>query len=510
LSFPRTGFFECRVAAVAGSPQVRRTGFVRCGQRCHGYEMIACLHPMNNSTVFLRLAALSAGLALAGSVGIAADSASVAASPAAPAPDPSNPNFPYIGKSNPQGNAVRLAKASGHISNYDESRIPPYTLPDPLVLQNGKPVKDADTWFKQRRPEILELYESQIYGRVPKSAPKVTFEIAETDPNALNGLAVYKHLVGHFGDNPDGPKMNVNLYLPAKTTGPVPVLLHLTFFGSTVSVAAVVPAPAPTPEGAAGKAGRGGARPGEAGPIADILGRGYGYAMVRYSEIQADSAGGPGVQKLALAAGQTAPAPDEWGTISAWAWGASRIMDYFETDKDVDAKHVAIIGHSRLGKTVLWIGAQDTRFAVVFSSQGGELGSALGRRDYGETIDDMAQNFAWQFAGNLQKFVGRWNDMPVDTHMLIALSAPRAVFISGGSADQWTDPKGEFLGEVAAGPVYRLLGKKDLGTADLPPLDTPLINGDLAFLYHTGGHLITPSDWKAFLDFAGRYLKPAP
>ena len=176
----------------------------------------------------------------------------------------------------------------------------------------------------------------------------------------------------------------------------------------------------------------------------------------------------------------------------------------------MDAKRVAIQGHSRLGKTVLWAGAQDPRIAVVFSSCSGEMGAALARRDYGETVDDMAQNFPWQFAGNLQKWVGHWNDMPVDSHMVIALNAPHGVFINGGTQDQWSDPKGEFLGAVAAGPVYRLVGKKDLGTAELPALDTPLISGDLGWVYHTGGHAATRADWTAFLDFAEKYFKPQP
>ncbi len=241
---------------------------------------------------------------------------------------------------------------------------------------------------------------------------------------------------------------------------------------------------------------------------ADILSRGWGYAMVGYNDIQPDRANAfnEGVIGTTLKPGQQQPGPDEWGTIGAWAWGVSRIIDYFETDKLVDAKKIAVQGHSRIGKTALWASALDERIAAVYASCSGEMGAALARRDWGETVDDMAQNFPYWFAGSFQKYAGHWNDMPVDAHMLIALSAPRPVYITGGTQDQWADPKGEFLAGVAAGPVYRLLGKKDLGTTELPPLDTPFINGDIGWHYHTGGHAATPADWKAFLDFIAKYF----
>lgn len=416
---------------------------------------------------------------------------------AAPAPA-ANQSPSTLPRADANGNPLRRAP-TGHVSNYDEAKVGNYALPDPLVLRNGQPVRDAETWFRQRRPELLKLYETHIYGRVPESAPKLTFSIAETDPKAMDGLAVRKHLVGHLGDSPDGPKVNVLMFLPAKASGPVPVLLHMVFFGNPPTTTNSAPGQTPT------------RRPSEAGPIADILARGYGYATFRYTEIEGDSRTNSLtlVRKLALSSGQT-PADDDWGGISAWAWGASRVLDYLETDRAVDAKRVALIGHSRLGKTVLWAGARDPRFALVFSSCSGEMGAALARRDYGETVDDMAANFPWQFCGNFQKFSGRWNDMPVDAHEVIALNAPRPVFITGGTQDQWADPRGEFLAAVAAGPVYRLLGKKDLGTSELPPLDTPLISGELGFHYHTGGHTITAADWKAFLGFADKHLKPAP
>ncbi len=393
------------------------------------------------------------------------------------------------------GNPIHRA-GTGHITNYDETKVGQYTLPDPLTLANGHPVRNAKMWFNVRQPELLKLYENEIYGRVPPDAPKAAFQVVETDTNALDGLAIHKLVLIRFGDKTNSLVIHVNEYLPAKATWPVPMLLHIVFFANPPTSDPASPSvPADLRE---------------AGPMTDIIEHGYGYATFRYAEDQPDSRNSfkSGVIGLTLVPGQTSPVPDEWGAISAWAWTASRVLDYFETDPAVDARRVALIGHSRLGKTVLWAGAQDLRFALIFSSCAGEMGSSLARRDYGETIDDIAVNFPWQFAGNFQKYVGNWNKMPVDTHELIALNAPHPVFITGGTKDQWADPRGEFLAEVAAGPVYRLLGLKDLGTTNFPPVDTPLITGDLGFNYHTGPHEITPSDWNAFLDFADKYLKP--
>jgi hypothetical protein len=294
----------------------------------------------------------------------------------------------------------------------------------------------------------------------------------------------------------------------------VPVLLQLVFFNglpSSIQSTDAAPSTKQTDKTATSKQTPARPRFAETGPIEDFLSRGYAYATLRYTEIEGDRADTnlTGVRKLALRFGQEKPAADEWGTIAAWAWGVSRVVDYFEQDPAVDARRVGLIGHSRLGKTVLWASASDPRIAVTFSSCSGEMGASLARRDYGESVDDMAANFPWQFAGNFQKYTGRWTDMPVDSHLLIALSAPRPVFVTGGTQDQWADPHGEFLAQVAAGSVYRLLGKKDLGTDRLPAFDTALVTGELRFHYHTGGHTITPADWTAFLEFAGRYLTPS-
>ncbi len=421
--------------------------------------------------------------------------------PPAPGTRGNADNVPLIGRADPKGNPIRLARATGHVSNYSEEKVRPYTLPDPLVMTNGERVAGADQWFKARRPEILKFYREEIYGRVPDGAPRVTWEVAETDPTARGGAAVMKRVVGRMGDKPDGPKMNMTLYLPAKASDRVPVLLDLTFgFGPRGPAAGKAAEP---------KKGEPAKAAGGFDPVGQLIDRGWGYASLKYGEIQPDRADRwtEGVIGLTLGPGQSRPAPDEWGTISAWAWGVSRAIDHLEVDPAIDPRRIAITGASRLGKTVLWAGAQDERVAAVFSVVPGEMGASLIRRDWGETLDDMAQNFGYQFAGNLRKWAGRWDELPVDQHMLIALTAPRPVYVNGGLGDQWSDPKGEFLAMVAAGPVYRLLGGKDLGVSDLPPLDRPITDGDLAFHYHSRGHMAVPADWKAFLDFAERHFR---
>lgn len=391
------------------------------------------------------------------------------------------------------GNPLRLARRTGHVSNYDESKVGRYTLPDPLVFASGAPVRDAAGWAK-RRAEILRLYEQDIYGRIPANTPKVTWRVVETDAKAREGAALMKRVEGTIGEGADALRIPLTLHTPATATGRVPIILLVNFGGGPP------PPPGPNPPRVF---------PTDPPIAAEILAKGWGYASIRYQDIQPDRAGAwrEGIIGRVLAAGATQPADTEWGTIGAWSWGVSRAIDYLQSDANVDPKRIAIQGHSRLGKTVLWASAVDERVAAVFSSCAGEMGSALARRDWGETVDDMAQNFPWQFAGAFQKWPGRWQEMPVDAHMLIALSAPRPVFISGGTTDQWADPVGEFLATVAAGPVYRLLGRKDLGVTELPPLDTPITAGDLGWHYHTGGHTATPEDWRAFVTFLDKYFR---
>ena len=327
----------------------------------------------------------------------------------------------------------------------------------------------------------------------------------------MGGKAVRRQVTVHFFGKDKGPKMDLLIYLPPGATKPVPLFLTLNFSGNHriiddpgIKVAEVWDRNNKRKLDAPGKA----RTTTDLWPIEQIVAHGYGLATIYYCDIEPDFIGGMpyGVRPVYFKLGQTEPAPDEWGALAVWGWGLSRAMDYLETDKEIDAKHVAILGQSRLGKTVLWAGARDTRFAMVIATCSGEGGAALARRNYGETAKHMAVNFGYQFCSNFQKYQDDPNRMPVDQHELIALIAPRPVYLSTGSEDQWSDPKGEFLAAVAAGPVYRLLGQQDLGTGQMPPLDHPIVH-TIGFHTHTGKHEITAFDWEQFLLFADKHLK---
>jgi hypothetical protein len=334
-----------------------------------------------------------------------------------------------------------------------------------------------------------------------------------------------KQLAGHMGE-PNGPAIDVTLYLPAKSAKPVPMLINLTFsFGPARGRgrAATTPSAPPTtvmgqpaaPQGNAAAAparGRGGPMPRMRDIPTDAIARGFAYATINYSSIEPDNLNGLKAnlaRGLALAPGQTAPAPDEWGSIAAWAWGISRLVDYLETEKSVDAKRIAITGCSRLGKTVMWAGARDTRIAMVIDSCSGEGGSAISRRNYGETIGHLVApgRYPYQFCANYAKWADKVNEMPIDAHELVALIAPRPVLIQTGTTDKWSDPYGMFLAGVAAEPVYKLLGKEGLGTNKMPPAGEPILH-TVAFLIHDGGHGMVNSDWDVYLKFMEMHLKP--
>ncbi|HEY7351240.1 MAG TPA: acetylxylan esterase [Terriglobales bacterium] len=391
---------------------------------------------------------------------------------------------------------------SSHPPNYDESKAGPFTkLPDPLRLSNGKEVKAAQDWVLKRRPELLEIFNREIYGRQPVHTPKVNWEVVSTTKEENGGVQVItKKLVGHV-DNSSYPAIKVDIQLtlstPANAKGPVPVIMELAL---SPEVLAQLKKRYPQFFTA------------ENGPTwqQQVLAKGWGYAEYIPTSVQADNAEGLTEGIIGLCNKGQPRKLDDWGVIRAWAWGASRALDYFESDKAVDAKRVGIEGHSRYGKTALVAMAYDPRFAIGYISSSGESGAKLYRRNFGEQVGNIAGGEYYWMAGNFIKYDGPLteNDLPIDAHELIALAAPRPLFISAGSVekgDAWVDPKGMFSAAVAAGPVYRLLGKKDLGTSDFPPIETTLINGDIAFRQHTGGHTPGPN-WPTFIEFAARYF----
>ncbi len=403
----------------------------------------------------------------------------------------------------------QTAKPPAIPANYDEALVGPYTLPDPLILANGKKVRNAATWNKQRRPEILQLFEANMHGRSPERPPGMTFEVFDKGTPALDGKALRRQVTVYFSADKAGPKMDVALYLPAAARKPSPVLLCLNFSANsnTIDDPGLKPGEVWSREKKKVPAGSG--RSFGKLKLDNFLARGFGVAAIYYGDIEPDFPGGApfGVRGMFLKPGQTEPAPDEWGAIGAWAWGLSRAMDYLETDKGVDAKRVAVMGVSRLGKTVLWAGAHDTRFAMVIASCSGEGGASLSRRNYGETVKHLNTNFGYQFSGNYQKFGDHVEQLPVDAHMLLALIAPRPVYLQTGDEDKWSDPKGEFLAAVAAEPVYRLLGEQGLGTDEMPPAGQPIMH-TIGYHMHAGKHGTIPSDWEQYLKFMEMHLQP--
>jgi len=397
--------------------------------------------------------------------------------------------------------------------NYDESKANVYpNLPDPLILKNGKPVTTAKMWWAERRPEIVEDFDREVLGRTPAHLPKVTWEVVSATPETIGGVPVVtKKLVGHV-DNAAYPQIAVNIQLilttPAHAAGPVPVIMEIAFSNDFMaSIVKSIPEMIPGGPGNADTPWQ-----------QQVLAKGWGYAILSPTSFQADDGAGLTEGIIGLVNKGQPRKLDDWGGLKAWAWGASRALDYFETDKAVDAKQVGLEGHSRFGKTALVAMAYDKRFAIVYSSSSGEGGAKLYRHAYGEPLANLmsARLYQWM-APNLMKYAGPLTpgDLPVDSHELIALCAPRPVFVGAGLSvpnqtgkprgDGWADARGMFLAEVAAGPVYRLLGKKDLGTADYPAMETALIGGDLGFRQHPFGHTPAPN-WPAFLEFAGHYL----
>jgi len=387
-------------------------------------------------------------------------------------------------------------------ANSDECKANPYPeLPGPLKLNEGRKVTTANMWWRLRRPEIKEYFDGEVYGRVPRNVPKVEWELISTSRDTNAHIPVItKKLLGHV-DNSSYRLIEVNIDLaltvPTNAKGPIPVMMEFGFrfppgFKVTDQMKRFVDSMSSWQQ--------------------LVLSKGWGYAILIPTSFQEDNGKGLTSGIIGLVNKGQPRKLDDWGTLRAWAWGASRALDYLETDKSVDSKKVGIEGLSRYGKAALVTMAYDERFAIAFVGSSGAGGAKLLRRNFGEQVENIASSgeYHWM-AGNFLKYAGPLTpgDLPVDAHELIALCAPRPVFISCGSPQvegNWVDSKGQFLAAVAAGPVYRLLGKRDLGTTEFPPMETALIDGEIAFRQHGGGHTTGPN-WPTFLQYAERYFK---
>jgi hypothetical protein len=394
-------------------------------------------------------------------------------------------------------------------TNYDESKVVPYTLPDPLVTFGGQPVTDTATWRNVRRPEILSAFAEQVYGVVPDLKTSLAFDVRTVDPRSLNGLATRKEVRIRLFESADAPFIDLLLYTPNQARTPSPVFLGLNYGNQGVH-----PDPSITPSrNAFCERGEHAHR----WPLELLLRRGYAVASFHGGDIELDRHGSgckftqagweQGVRHFAMRqANRTEIAPNQWGSISAWGWGLSRALDYLQSDRQIDPKRVAVFGHSRTGKTALWAAAQDERFALAVSNNSGQGGASLARRNYGETVKASFDLSGIWYCRNYQRYGNDVASLPVDAHLLIAAIAPRPVYVASAQQDRWADPLGEFLAARHAGPTFELFGRSGVGVEELPTIGKS-VGQTVGYHIRAGDHEITPEDWRHYLDFADRHLR---
>jgi hypothetical protein len=384
-------------------------------------------------------------------------------------------------------------------TNYDETKVPSYELPDALIDNSGQRV-GRDKWLTYRRAEVQRLFEETVYGRTPDRQLAVRYELRDSDPTALDGRATRKQITAFFGKA--GYRLDILLYLPNKTRQPVAGFIGLNFDGNhTIHPDPGILKQEANPKARGSRAGR--------WQVEMVIDRGYAIATTHRDQIDPDNYRHDftdGIHPLFYDADQTRPRPTQWGSIGAWAWGLSRVLDYLESDNQVDATRIAVMGHSRLGKTALWAGAQDTRFALVISNNSGCGGAALYRRCFGERIHHMIKPVGYWFCTNHHQYQHREHDLPVDQHLLLALVAPRPLYVASATEDRWADPKGEFLAAQQASVVYQLFDQPALSEQEMPPPDQP-IHTTIGYHLRTGKHDVTAYDWRQYLKFADRHLR---
>jgi len=394
-------------------------------------------------------------------------------------------------------------------TNVDESKVRPYTLPDPLLMSNGNKVKNTTEWNTVQRPYIYHLFEENVYGRYPVQPVTIHFKIRESSNNALNGTATRKQVRIYLHPTDTTVFTDLLIYLPNAVKAPVPVFLSLNFNGNQT----VNKDPAIFPSQNSVTPVNGVVEPLDSTrgtdpnwQIEEVITHGYGLATAHYGDFEPDNKDGWKTGIRTSLKDVLKIQPEEWGAIGAWAWGISRIMDYLQQDAAIDSKKVALMGHSRLGKASLWAGASDSRFAIVISNESGEGGAALSKRWYGETVKKINDQFPHWFVAAYKKYNDNEKALPVDQHMLLALIAPRPIYVASAEGDQWSDPKGEFLSAVNAGNVYALFGKKGLETDTMPPVNHPVGN-TIRYHIRSGKHAVTLYDWQQYLQFADMQWK---
>ncbi len=385
------------------------------------------------------------------------------------------------------------------------------SLPDPLQSADGRPIASVEAWQRQRRPQILTLFREHVYGRSPETPLETQSQLLEMTADALGGKAIRKQVALQFKSGDSRLTINLLLYLPAAAQSrPVPVFSLLNFNGNhTVYPDRAIRIPTGwVPEEFRPAEAFRGAR-GDSYPVPGILARGYGLATAYAGDIDPDFDDGfkNGVHGLLGVPGQRQP--DSWGTIAAWAWGLSRIMDYCLTDDQIDHRRVTVLGHSRMGKAALWAGAEDSRFALVISNNSGCSGAALSRRRQGESVKVINDRFPHWFCQNYRQYNDREEALPVDQHLLLSLIAPRPLYVASASQDDWADPEGEFLACRYAEPVYHLFGLKGMDAVRMPAPDTPLHHGHIGYHLRSGPHGLTAYDWRCYIDFANTHFHPA-
>lgn len=398
---------------------------------------------------------------------------------------------------------------------YDESKVPAYSVPDPLVLSDGTPVAESATWWDERRPQLLSLFRTHVYGDLPPAPSSVRVERHEVDRTALDGRATRRQVTLHFSDRADAPTLDLLVYLPNERDGAVPVFAGLNFAGNhtVVSDPAVrlpeswVPSwgDVPSDEGAAVADARGARE--RRWPVRMLIDRGYGLVTAYYGDLFPDREDGFDESVYQLHADGTTfdPTGGNWSAISAWAWGLHRMMDYATETSVIDADRVVAVGHSRLGKTALWAGATDERFAAVVDNASGAGGSALFRRRYGERVIHLDTRFPHWFCDTFSLYRENESALPVDQHQLLASIAPRPLLVSAKTEDRWADPKGMYLAAEHAAPVWTFLGQEGLDAEHMPEPDSPVLSR-VGYFLRTGEHDLLPADWAVFLDFADWHL----